>query len=655
MPLEKDGLTGKIVLIENGRKVRDATVAETRKFVREESRRTGRPIETVGSFSVIDRIKRSFSNDEAGFLQRMIDTGKIQGAQPSKLGGWNVLRNDGTVGKVDPSPTGFKSFLRDLPGDIADIAGEILPAGGGALGAAAGTPFGVAGEVIGGGIGGGTGEAIRQEIGKRLGVSTETDQPRIAQSALLEGLGVPIGRGTARGVNAAIEGAGNLELQLGQLAAAIPDVPGRGIEGGVDVLARRADAVNGLFGDGRIGGALTRAGDTLTGGKAPNILNPRVGTFTEFPSVQEAADRIGEVVDGLTNQRLIPEAFEVDRIVRGRMASAGPGNPAPIVNMNATMKHLRLGNFQDETLRGRADSLTREIAADILESRGQPRELVKNMDEAELTALFRRVPADSAIQIRRKIDRVAFKKNELGVRINDAMTAGARRARHQLRRDIVNQFGGPNSQFAKALGKVAEKERILQNLTDDFAGSTPKATAKAVRATRKLLSEESADLMRDIRRLDELFPGTNLEKNVRDSISGSFFEGPGGTPTLRPKITATGEVLGLAPISRMAMQAGVVGSAFGSGVPGLGPLAILAMTQKGIVRNANLQRNLLGPVIQAGPRSVESVLQPGLTGSNLAGRLALETGGEPGAEAAVNLIEQLLQSRRQPRDLGETP
>ncbi len=74
---------------------------------------------------------------------------------------------------------GLGAAIKDIPGDLADVAGKALPFGGallgGAVGAVLGTPLPVAGNIAGGvagaGVGAGIGEVGRQSFGDLFGVN----------------------------------------------------------------------------------------------------------------------------------------------------------------------------------------------------------------------------------------------------------------------------------------------------------------------------------------------------------------------------------------------------------------------------------------------------------------------------------------------------
>ena len=98
---------------------------------------------------------------------------------------------------VDPTPSGFLSLLRDLPGDVADLGGPSLPIAGqiGADLAAVGSGVGIPGILGANAAGAATGEIARQGIASALTGSNQMNAMDVDGEGALGAAGVGVAEG----------------------------------------------------------------------------------------------------------------------------------------------------------------------------------------------------------------------------------------------------------------------------------------------------------------------------------------------------------------------------------------------------------------------------------------------------------------------------
>lgn len=131
-----------------------------------------------------DRAKTSFGGNQDyknEILQQYLKPGET--IEKGRDGAIGVRGLDGVTRPLDPEGL-------DLPGDLADLAGDLPEMLGGALGATAGAAAGnLPGAMIGGASGAGLGEIARQQASGMLGSSEREDVGKVGQSAIFGALG----------------------------------------------------------------------------------------------------------------------------------------------------------------------------------------------------------------------------------------------------------------------------------------------------------------------------------------------------------------------------------------------------------------------------------------------------------------------------------
>lgn len=120
--------------------------------------------------SLLDRLKMSFGNpeDKLSYLAKKNLEPRIRDGQ------LYTKDENGSLIPVDPAAPSFMKFLKDIPADIAEFAGDVPEIAGDVAGSVAGLSIaGPAGLVGGAGVGGFTGNKFKQAIGSLLGVRNQ--------------------------------------------------------------------------------------------------------------------------------------------------------------------------------------------------------------------------------------------------------------------------------------------------------------------------------------------------------------------------------------------------------------------------------------------------------------------------------------------------
>ena len=428
-------------------------------------------------------------------------------------------------------------------------------------------------------------------MGSMLGVRPdEADVPAIALTAAGEA-GGPL---AARGVAAATRGVGDTALNLLGTAAGVGDNNITKIPNEL-VFSRTADD-------------MVRPGVNIPGGKRIPLGPKALGKFNKPPTLEEAALRVEEGLDGLMAKT--PEGLAVESILRRNVDK--PVSLTPVIR-----ELMPLGGGGSVEAVAGGQKVLRDMVFNVLGARegigSQPLNAAKALasqarkiasDDNSLASFLSNLTPEEANIARRVIDKTAFKAPETtGGRLSSETVAAARVARSTASgliktalRGETAEIAGKHVEFTDLMGRMAETESAIGVLGQSFGGARqPQGIKKGIAAVKKAFDPDNPETLRAIELLDQRFPQLNLKQNVEQAARGSLF-GPGGVPSTQARLTMTGNIMG----------AGLIGGGVLAGSQGDHPIlggglglltASLLFSPAGVTRLTAAGRGLAKPFL----------------------------------------------------------
>jgi len=257
--------------------------------------------DTTTGAPILTRALLSFFGTDEGKLEVLERKFGKGNARIGRDGSPQFLNPDtGQFTTIDPSPEGFLSFLKDLPGDLVDLLGEVAPVSGAIAGE-------TGGGLLAGPTGAFTGGALGQASGQQFNVGVqqlagfEGEEVNFPEQALIGATGVATGEILTRGLNKIL---GGPKIPVSAPRQALVE---RAEEAGIKSLtASQKTGSTGIL------ATEERLGRNILGSAATDLRQKGVEEFTEFTE-RELSDKFGRRVlgDRLSNVKIGETAVEV--------------------------------------------------------------------------------------------------------------------------------------------------------------------------------------------------------------------------------------------------------------------------------------------------------------------------------------------------------